>query len=169
MARPAGQSPTRTSQRLASGNANASVALAPPNGNQPLAAVNQPIAAGNQNQNPNIPINLQPNVNVKVDGAGLDTFVPVIPEVRTEDTKELFKVKCLTKLEGEPIHVWMEKVMKELGRNSIAVKCSFGGDKLGCLGTVYNNTRFRAKSGHDWIVPASRGAFSTFPNGATLA
>ena len=169
MARPVGQSPKRTSQRLASGNANTSVTLVPPNGNQSLAVVNQPIAAGNQNQNPNIPINLQPNVNVKVDGAGLDTFVPVIPEVRTEDIKELFKVKYLTKLEGEPSHDWLETVEKEMGRNSIAVKCSFGGGKMGCLGTVYNNTRFRAKSGHDWIVPASRGAFPTFPNGATLA
>ena len=107
MARPVGQSPKRTSQRLASGNANQSVTLVPPNGNQPLAVVNQPLAAGNQNQNPNIPINLQPNVNVKVDGAGLDTFVPVIPEVRTEDITELFKVKYLTKLDGEPAHDWL--------------------------------------------------------------
>ena len=96
-------------------------------------------------------------------------FVPVIPEVRTEDIKELFKVKYLTKLEGKPSHDWLETVEKEMGSNSIVVKCSFGGGKLGCLGIVYNNTRFRAKSGHDWIVPASRGAFPTFPNGATLA
>ena len=68
-----------------------------------------------------------------------------------------------------PVEIRSLAVVKELGRNSIAVKCSFGGGKLRCLGTVYNNTRFRANSGHDWIVPASRGAFSTFPNGATLA
>ena len=78
-------------------------------------------------------------------------------------------MKYLTKLEGEPTHDWLEKVPKELGRKSIAVKCSFGGGKSGCLGTVFNNTRLRAKSGHDWIVPASRGDFPTFPNGATLA
>ena len=104
MARPAGQSPTQTSQRLATAtqlvNVNPSTTLVPLNGNRPLAA-------GNQNQNPSIPINLQPNVNVKVDGAGLDTFVPVIPEVRTEDIKELFKVKYLTKLDGEPTHDWL--------------------------------------------------------------
>ena len=113
MARPAGQSPTRTSQRLAtatqSGNANPSATLVPLNGNQSLAVENQ-------NQNPNITINLQPNVNVKVDGAGLDTFVPVIPEVRTEDIKELFKVKYLTKIEGEPSHDWLKTVEKEMGR-----------------------------------------------------
>ena len=105
-----------------------------------------------RNINLNIPINLQPNSNVKVNGAGIDTFVPVIPEVRTEDIKELFRVKYLTKLDGEPTHDWLEKVERELGRNSLAVKCSFGGGKLGCLGTIYNNTRFRAKSGNDWIL-----------------
>ena len=93
MAQPAGQSPRRTSQRLATAtqsvSANTSAMLVPLNGNQPLAV-------GNQNQNPNILINLQPNVNVKVDGTGLDTFIPVIPKVQTEDIKELFKVKYLT-------------------------------------------------------------------------
>ena len=143
MTQPNGRSPSRTGLRSQTGAAN----LVPPNGNQL-----QP--AGNQNQNPNIPINLQPNVNVKVDGAGLDTFVPVIPEVRTEDIKELFKVKYLTKLDGEPTHDWLETVEKEMGRNALAVECSFGGGKSGCLGTVYNNTRFKAKAGHDWIVPA---------------
>ena len=67
------------------------------------------------------------NVNVKVDGAGLDTFVPVIPDVRTEDIKELFKVKYLTKLDGEPTHDWLETIEKEMGRNALAVECSFGG------------------------------------------
>ena len=79
-----------------------------------------------RNINLNIPINLQPNSNVKVNGAGIDTFVPVIPEVRTEDIKELFRVKYLTKLDGEPTHDWLETVEKELGRNFLAVKCSFG-------------------------------------------
>ena len=90
-------SPQRTGLRSQTANTDAAATLVPPTGNRPQAA-------GNQNQNPNIPINLQPNVNVKVDGAGLDTFVPVIPEVQTEDIKELFKVKYLTKLEGEPTH-----------------------------------------------------------------
>ena len=96
-------------------------------------------------------------------------FVPVIPEVQTEDIKELFKVKYLTKLNDEPTHDWLETVEKELGTNSLAVKGSFGSGKSGCLGTVYDNTRFRTKSGHDWIVPSSRGAFPTFPIGSTLA
>ena len=63
----------------------------------------------------------------------------------------------------------METVEKELGRNSLAVKCSFGGGKLGCLGTVYNNTRFRTRSGHGWIVPPSQGAFPSFLINALLA
>ena len=78
-------------------------------------------------------------------------------------------MKYLTKLDGESTYDWLEKVGRELGRNSLAVKCSVGGGKSGCLGTVYNNARFRTKPGHDWIVPASPGGFPTFPNGATLA
>ena len=126
----------------------------------------QPLAARNQNQTPNIPINLQPNVNVepnvsvKVDGTGLDMFVPVISEIYREDVKELFKVKYLTKFEGGPTYDWMETAEKELGRNALAVKFSFGGGNLGCLGTVYKNTRIKAKPGHDWIMPLSQGGFS---------
>ena len=155
-------SPERTGLHSQNANTNAAATLVPPTGNHPQVAENQ-------NQNPNTPINLQPNVNVKVDGAGLDTFVPVIPEVQTEDIKELFKVKYLTKLEGEPTHDWLETAEKELGCNSLAVKCSFGGGKLGCLGTVYNNTRFRTRSGHGWIVPPSQGAFPSFLINALLA
>ena len=161
MAQSHGVSQQQTDLHSQTANSNAAATMVPPNGNQPRAE-------GDQNKNPDIPINLQPNVRVKVDGAGLDTFAPVIPEIRTEDIKELFKVKYLTKLEGGPTYNWMEKVEKELGRNALAVKCSFGGEKSGCLGTVYNNTRLKAKSGHDWIVPPSQGAFPTFPNGATL-
>ena len=80
---------------------------------------------------------------------GLDTFVPVIPEICAEDIKELFKVKYLTKLKGEPTYNWMEKVEKELDLKALAVKYSFVGGKSGCIGTIYNNTRFKAKSGHD--------------------
>ena len=49
----------------------------------------------------------------------------------------------------------MEKVEKELSDNALAIKYSFGGGKSGCRGTVYNNTRFKAKSGHGWIVSQS--------------
>ena len=62
----------------------------------------------------------------------------------------------------------METAEKELGCKALAVKCSFGGCKSGCFGTIYNNTRFKAKSGHDWIVPTSQGGFPIFPNGATV-
>ena len=65
-------------------------------------------------------------MSVKVDGAGLDTFVPVIPEVRTEDIKALFKVQYLTKLESEPNLRLDGDGCERLGRNALAVKCSFG-------------------------------------------
>ena len=162
MAQSADTSPRRTGLCSQTGDLNATANMVPPNRNQPQVA-------GNQNLNPNIPINVQPKVSIKVDGAWLDMFVPVIPEVRTEDTKELFKVKYLTKPEGEPTYDWAEKVEKELGCNALAVKCSFGGGNSGCLGAVYNNTRFKTKSGHDWTVPPSQGALPIFLNGATVA
>ena len=62
----------------------------------------------------------------------------------------------------------METIEKKLGRNALAVKCSFGGGDSRCLGIVYNNPRFKAKSGHNWMVPLLQGAFPIFPNDATL-
>ena len=88
MTQSTGVSPLRTGLRSHAANSNVTSTLVPVNGSQPQAA-------GNQNANPNIPINLQPNARVKVDGAGLDTSVPVIPKVRAQDIKELFKVKYL--------------------------------------------------------------------------
>ena len=113
MTRPTDQSPTQTSQRLAtvtqSGNTNSSATVVPLNEHKPLAA-------GKQKQNPNIPINLHPNTSVNVDGAGLDKFVPVIPEARTEDTKELFKVNMLPNSKSSlPTTEW-----RRLRRNSAA-------------------------------------------------
>ena len=46
-------------------------------------------------------------------------------------------------------------IERELGRNALTVKCSFGGDKHGSLDTIYNNAKLKADSGHDWVVPAT--------------
>ena len=161
MTQSTGRSPGQTGLRRQAGNANPTANLVPP-------IRNQPRLAGGQNQNLNIPINLQPNVSVKVAGAGINTFVSVIPEVRTENIKVLLKVQYLTKLKGEPTYDWMETGEKELGHKALSVKYSFGGGNSGCLGTVCSNTRFKAKSDHDWIVSLSQGAFPIFPNGATV-
>jgi len=41
-------------------------------------------------------------VNVTVAGAGLDIYIPTIPEVRESDNRSKFKVKVLTPLDGSP-------------------------------------------------------------------
>ena len=119
MAQSTGVSPMQTGLRSQTGNSNATAQIISTNGSQPQAA-------WNQNHNPNIPNNLNPNISVKVDGAGLNAFVPVIPEVCAEDIKELFKVKYLTKLEREPTFNWIKMIECELARNALAVECSFG-------------------------------------------
>ena len=96
-----GVSPQRTGLLSQTANTNAAATLVSPTGNQPQAA-------WSQNQNPNILINIQPNVSVKVDGAGLNTFVPIIPKVCTEDIKELFKVKYLAKLKGKQVYLRLD-------------------------------------------------------------
>ena len=58
----------------------------------------------------------------------------------------------------------MEKIKKELSHNALAFKCSFGGGDSGCPGIVYNNPRFKAKSGHDWVVyPCCSGPSPSSP------
>ena len=112
--------------------------------------------------------NLPPNTyNVTVEGAGLDTFIPTIPEPRTTDIQQLFKVKVLTKIVGRPTYDAMQCCERELGRNALAVKVPFGGGKRGCLGLVISNEQYRDEAGVDWSVPNTQGAYPTFPADAT--
>ena len=105
--------------------------------------------------------------NVTVVGAGLDTFIPVIPEVRETDITALFKVKQLTPIDGRPTYESANLCEQELGRNALAIKVPFGGGKKGCLGVVYSDAKYLAEAGHAWTVPASQGTYPTFPTGAT--
>ena len=60
-------------------------------------------ARNNENNNPNVgdPQQFNPaTVNVTVAGAGLDIYIPTIPEVRESDIRPKFKVKVLTLLNG---------------------------------------------------------------------
>jgi len=105
--------------------------------------------------------------NVTVVGAGLDTFVPVIAEVRESDITTLFKVKQLTAVHGRPTYESANVLEQELGRNALAIKVPFGGGKKGCLGVVYSDAKFLAEAGQAWTVPATQGSYPTFPVGAT--
>ena len=126
-------------------------------------------ALPNENANDNQE-NVHPNpVQVTVSGAGLDTYIPTIPEVRESDIIAKFKVKMLTPIEGRPTYEKVELMEKELGRNALAIKVPFGGGKRGCLGTVYSAAKFQADAGTTWEVPETEGAYPTFAGNATEA
>ena len=75
--------------------------------------------------------NADPNINVVVAGAGLDTYIPVIPDVKDANIIAKFKYKTLTKIKGKPTFESMKEVTRQLGRNALAVKVLFGGGKRG--------------------------------------
>ena len=97
--------------------------------------------------------NADPNINVVVAGAGLDTFIPVIPDAKDADIIAKFKYKTLTKIKGKPTFKSMKEITRQLGRNALAIKVSFGGGKRGCLGEVFPADKYLAKAGAAWEVP----------------
>ena len=106
-------------------------------------------------------------VNVTVAGAGLDTYIPTIPEVKESDIKSKFKVQVLTPIEGRPTYDKMRTMTQETGRNALGVQVPFGGGKRGCLETVYSAAKFLAEAGVAWTVPKSQGAYPIFTPNAT--
>ena len=97
--------------------------------------------------------NADPNINVVVAGAGLDTFIPVIPDAKDADIIAKFEYKILTKIKGKPTFESMKEITRQLGRNALAIKVSFGGGKIGCLGEVFPADKYLAKAGAAWEVP----------------
>ena len=108
-----------------------------------------------------------PAVNVTVASTGLDTYLPPIKQTLPSEIISLFKCTELTKIEGEPNYHSLVKVRRELQRNAIASKVSFGGGTRGCLGVAATPAVFLQATGHNWVVPISGGAYPTFPFGAT--
>ena len=106
-------------------------------------------------------------VNVTVAGAGLDTYIPTIPEVKQSDIKSKFKVQVLTPIEGRPTYEKMRTMILEMARNALAIQVPFGGGKRGCLGITYSGAKFLAEAGEAWTVPNSQGAYPTFATNAT--
>jgi hypothetical protein len=111
--------------------------------------------------------NADPNINVVVAGAGLDTYIPVIPDAKDANIIAKFKYKTLTKIKGKPTFESMKEITRQLGRNALAIKVSFGGSKRGCLGEVFSRERFLEEAGVEWIVPESEGAYPNFNANAT--
>ena len=111
--------------------------------------------------------NADPNINVVVAGAGLDTYIPVIPDAKDANIIAKFKYKTLTKIKGKPTFESMKEITRQLGRNALAVKVSFGGGKRGCLGEVFSGEKFLEEAGVEWTVPISEGAYPNFNANAT--
>ena len=61
---------------------------------------NQAQRHNNENQE-----NIPPNINnITVVGAGLDTFIPTIPDISDSDIKAQFPIQVLTPIEGKPTY-----------------------------------------------------------------
>lgn len=70
-----------------------------------------------------------PNINKFVAGVGLDTFILIIPNVKDANIIAKFKYKTLTNIKGKPIFESMKEIIRQLGRNVLAIKVSFGGQQ----------------------------------------
>ena len=112
--------------------------------------------------------NIPPNINnITVVGAGLDTFIPTIPEVRESDIKAKFPLQNITVIDGRPTYEKMLNCERELGKNALTCEVPFGGGNRGCLGSVYSAAKYLAEAGVVWDVPKSQGAYPIFEANAT--
>ena len=53
----------------------------------------------------------------------------------------------------------MKEITRQLGRNALAIKVSFGGGKRGCLDEVFPADTYVAEAGVEWDVPTSEGTY----------
>ena len=97
----------------------------------------------------------------------VDTYVPVIPEIKPDDVKLRFPYQQLTKIEGDPEYKQMCVVREEIYRSALSINSSFGGGKCGHKGLVTKPTIYRIDTGEDWFVPATGGVYPIFRANAT--
>ena len=122
------------------------------------------LARGANNAN-----NPNPNINVQLDDAALDTFIPKIPMANNAAIKEKFKYQVLTPLEGEPTYEQMKEIRRQLARNALTSKVTFGGGKHGCLPLVIGGTLFTQETQQTWTLPSSQGSYPTFNANLSVA
>jgi len=99
--------------------------------------------------------------------SALDTYIPIIRRVNEADLIARFTLERLTPFVGEPTFASMQRAEEELAANALTSQVSFGGGDSGCLGVVYNNAKFHAETGKDWIVPKTQGPFPIITPGLT--
>ena len=106
-------------------------------------------------------------MNVTVDGHGLDIMIPMIPKPNKADIKAGFKFEVLTVLKGKPTYEKMKEIVRQLARNSLTVKVSFGGGKHGVLAVVLGHVDYLKETQEQWLVPHTDGAFPTIATDAS--
>ena len=125
------------------------------------------VLANRRGEQENVNPNILRDVNVTVDGTGLDTMIPVIPKANKTDIKAGFKFAVLAEIKGRPTFEKMKVATRELARNALTVKVSFGGGKKGVLALVIGDAAFLKEAKQAWALPASQGAFPTIVANAT--
>ena len=106
-------------------------------------------------------------MNVTVDGHGLDIMIPTIPKPNKADIKAGFKFQFLTALKGKPTYEKMKEIIRELARNALTIKVSFGGGKHGVLALVIGDDEFLKETEKEWLVTDTQGAFPTIAANAS--
>ena len=76
--------------------------------------------AGDENRDPNLR-----DVNVTVDGYGLDVLIPTIPKPVKADIKAGFKIQVLTEIKGRPTYEKMKTLVHEFIRKWFSVDAHF--------------------------------------------
>ena len=99
----------------------------------------------------------------------MDTYVPIIPDLKPDDIERRFKHPTLTKIEDEPNYEQMCTVREDLFSNAIAVKSTCGGRKHSQLGSVQRPAVYQTEAGQAWTILTSGGMYPTFSAGSTDA
>ena len=68
--------------------------------------------------------------------SALNTYVPIIPDLKPEDIERRFKHPTVTKIEDKSNYEQMCTVRKELFRNAISIKSTVRWRNYGHLGSV---------------------------------
>ena len=93
----------------------------------------------------------------RVYASAMDTNVPIIPDPKPEDIKRCFKHPTLTTTENEPGYEQICVVRKELFRNAIAIKSTFGGKKHSHLRSLQQPAVYHTEAGKVWTIPTYGG------------
>ena len=92
----------------------------------------------------------------------IDTYVPLIPEIKPDDVKLRFPYQNLTKIKGDPEYKQMCLIREEIYCNVLSIKSSFSGVKLGHKRSVTNPTIYRIDTGEEWVITATGGVYPIF-------